>query len=59
MNSHSAEHNLDIVMCIDGNARISSKWDKISRWDRSVLCSSEKIPDISEFGASALVDFTA
>ena len=59
MNSHSAEHNLDIVMCIDGSARMSSKWDKISRWDRSVLCSSEKIPDISELGTSALVDFTA
>lgn len=34
-------------------------WDKISRWDRSLFCSSEKIPDISEFGTSALVDFTA
>lgn len=34
-------------------------WDKTSRWDRSLFCSSEKIPDISEFGTSALVDFTA
>ena len=32
MNSHSAEHNLDIVMCIGGSARISSKIDEIKKF---------------------------